>query len=134
MPGSSTRGKCNSHELRYLNQFRSSMLRSLELSTSSLSAYWLVSCTLHTIAHHDSSWNLLTASSRTLKDTFLGWYSALLNTTKGIKYEKSVSIILIFLYHIIYFNLNKSKDWEEVDTKFNRDSCHTIEDVEESDD
>ena len=100
MPGSSTRGKCNSHELRYLNQFRSSMLRSLEVSASSLSAYWLVSCTLHTIAHHDSSWNLLTASSRTLKDTFLGWYSALLNTTKGITYKKSVSIILIFLYYI----------------------------------
>jgi hypothetical protein len=76
--GSRQNGKyCSRKEIAYLQKFRTLMWRSIDGGLNSHSAYWLVSCGYHTIANHDYSWNVTLADSRTLRDTLLGWYNAL---------------------------------------------------------
>jgi hypothetical protein len=66
---------CSKNEIKYINSLRKSMLQSVRQVLPDHSGYWITSCEAHTIAHHDTSWNTILVQSKSLKSTFLDWYS-----------------------------------------------------------
>ena len=83
MPGSRNSENCDKSSISYLSKFRKSMLAMIKSTAPALSGYWIVSCTSHTITNHDYYWTTLKGASRSLRDTFTGWYEAYSKSLTG---------------------------------------------------
>jgi hypothetical protein len=106
MPGSRSRDKCNRSNMDYLLKFRKSMLSTIRSSIPSLSGYWLISCTSHTIADHDFYWTSLRGKEgkgRSLSATYTGWYTSYANSLDGkgnFNEQVSNSSFKIIIYYL----------------------------------
>lgn len=70
---------CDHSTMTYINGFRKKMKRAITENLPLNSGFWLISCGYHTIANHDYGWNITIARHRNLRDTFLAWYTSVVD-------------------------------------------------------
>ena len=93
IPGA-THGVCNKNHLKYMNNYRGSMVEVIEMYIKNHpeSGAWAVSCWSHPIKNHNNFWDEIKAGSvgnkATLKKTFIPWYEDQGKSDESAKYVK----------------------------------------------